>query len=280
MLSSAIVRVLACPICRSSLSTTSGRLACGNQHHFDLSRAGHVHLGRGRIPLGDTASMVQARLRFLARGHFAPLADTLASIVATDRPPTYIVDVGAGPGYYLASLVDRSHSSFGIAVDVSRFAARHAARVHPRIGSVIAHHHALPLRDAAIDIVTCVFAPRDPRELHRVLRHDGRCLVVTPSPSHLAELRTRYGGLAIEPNKRERLLRTFDPWFELIRTTQLELLLCLPPEDIADALAMGPAAFHPDRVAEPASEPMMTTAAFSIFELVPRRNRKIHDVRS
>ncbi|NVB81828.1 MAG: methyltransferase domain-containing protein [Kofleriaceae bacterium] len=263
------MRVLACPVCHFPLSATPGRLGCPNQHHFDLSRWGHVHLSRGRIPSGDTAAMVQARLRFLARGHFAPLADTLASIVAC-RPPTYIVDVGAGPGYYLASLVDRSPTSSGIAVDVSRHAARQAARVHPRIASVVADHHRLPLRDDAIDLVTCVFAPRDPSELHRVLRTTGRCLVVTPSPSHLSELRGRYGGLAIEPNKRERLLRTFAPWFELARTTQLELSLCLTPEDIADALAMGPAAFHPDRIAAPASESLQTTAAFAIFELVPR----------
>lgn len=269
MLSSAIVRVLACPVCHSSLSATPGRLGCPNQHHFDLSRSGHVHLARGKVPSGDTASMVRARLRFLARGHFAPLADALASIVAT-APPAYIVEVGAGPGYYLASLVDRSPSSSGIAVDASRFAARHAARVHPRIGSVIADHHRLPLRGNAIDVVTCVFAPRDPRELHRVLRTTGRCIVVTPAPSHLSELRRRYGGLAIEPNKRERLLRTFAPWFELARATQLELSLCLTPEDIGDVLAMGPAAFHPDRIAAPASESMRTTAAFSIYELVPR----------
>lgn len=269
MLSPAMVRVLACPVCHSSLSSMPGRLVCSAGHHFDLSRDGHVHLGRGRISSGDTASMVQARLRFLARGHFAPLADTLASIVAT-RPPKLIVDVGAGPGYYLASVVERMPGTSAIAIDVSRFAARHAARAHPRVGSVIAEHRALPLRSGAIDVVTCVFAPRDPRELHRVLQACGRCLVVTPAPAHLGELRRRHGGLEIEPNKRDRLLRTFAPWFELVRTTELELALCLSPDDIADVLAMGPAAFHPDRIVGPATEPLCTIAAFSIYELAPR----------
>lgn len=270
MLSSAIVRVLTCPICHAPLAATPHRLGCRNQHHFDLSRAGHIHLGRGRIPSGDTASMVAARLRFLARGHFAPLGRALASILASGPPPTYIVDVGGGPGYHLASLVDGSPSSWGISVDVSRHAARRAARVHPRIGSVVAAHRALPIRDATIDVVTCVFAPRDPRELHRVLRTAGRCLVVIPSPSHLGEIRCRYGGLAIEPGKRGRLLRTFDPWFEVVRTTELELALFLTAEDVIDALAMGPAAFHPARVATTSIEPVLATAAFSIVEFIPR----------
>jgi 23S rRNA (guanine745-N1)-methyltransferase len=271
MLSSAIVRVLACPICHASLAATPGRLGCRNQHHFDLSRWGHVHLGRGQIPSGDTAAMVEARRRFLARGHYAPLAASLASIVAAGPPPAYVVDVGAGPGYYLATIVERSPSSWGIAVDVSRFAARRAARVHPRIGSVVADHRALPVRDGMVDVVTCVFAPRDPRELRRVLRPGGRCLVATPSPAHLAEIRERHGGLGIEPRKRERLLCTFDPWFELGRTTELELELVLGGEEIADVLGMGPAAFHPDRVVITSGVPVRTTAAFEIFELHARR---------
>ena len=45
----------------------------------------------------------------------------------------------------------------------------------------------LPVRDAAVDRVLVVFAPRNGRD-RRVLRPGGRLVVVTPAADHLAEL--------------------------------------------------------------------------------------------
>jgi 23S rRNA (guanine745-N1)-methyltransferase len=87
-----VIGYLACPLCGAALSRAGGVLRCASGHAFDIARQGYVSLlpagSRGNI--GDTAAMVQARIDFLAAGHYAGLAaelsraaaDTLAAVAA------------------------------------------------------------------------------------------------------------------------------------------------------------------------------------------------------
>lgn len=84
---------------------------CPLGHSYDAAREGYVNLHSGRR-LGDTAEMLAARRRFLGRGHYEPLSDTINRLVAqggiladstSDLPPT-VLDAGCGEGYYLGAL--------------------------------------------------------------------------------------------------------------------------------------------------------------------------------
>ena len=87
----------------------------------------------------------------------------------------------------------------GIALDVSKHAARLAAKAHPRIGAVVADAWAgLPVRGRAASVLLNVFAPRNPREMRRVLHPAGRAIVVVPEPDHLRELIEEYGLMAVD----------------------------------------------------------------------------------
>ena len=63
----------------------------------------------------------------------------------------------------------------------------------------------LPLRDGCADAVITVFAPRNLPEFHRILRPDGRLIVVVPSGTHLRELRADGRALDVPADKAERL---------------------------------------------------------------------------
>ena len=56
-----------------------------------------------------------------------------------------------------------------------------------------------------------VFAPRNGPEIARVLRRDGRLVVVTPAADHLAELVGPLGLLRVDPDKADRLAATLEP---------------------------------------------------------------------
>ncbi|MDQ6658514.1 MAG: 23S rRNA methyltransferase [Actinomycetota bacterium] len=231
--------LLRCPLCFQPLAATGGQsVGCGQGHRFDLARQGYLPLlgARSRTDTGDDAAMMEARAEFLGAGHFRPIADAVAG-----RSTGVVLDIGAGTGYYLA----HSEPVLGIALDASRYAARRAAKAHPRVGAVLADAWApLPVRSAAIDTVLVIFAPRTPAEIGRVLRPNGAALVVSPMPAHLAEIRGALGMLDIEAGKADSLQQRWGDEFTQVSSTAVTAEMCLGHGDLRALVAMGPAARH------------------------------------
>jgi 23S rRNA (guanine745-N1)-methyltransferase len=255
--------LLACPVCREDLTLDDHRLACSGGHSFDVARSGYVNLANAPEPASaDTPDMLRARMRVLAGDLFAPLTGALAGLTATR---SVILDVGAGTGHHLAGCLRAG--GVGLAVDVSRSAARLAARAHPRIASVAADvWRGLPVRSGVIDAVLCVFAPRNLAEFRRVLRPDGRLIVVTPGERHLAGLRDAFGLLGIEPGKRQRLFAAATGLLSPAESLTVAHRRDCSAAEVSDLVAMGPNAFH-GRLAEPV--PMRLDFEFRLDVFTP-----------
>jgi 23S rRNA (guanine745-N1)-methyltransferase len=241
---------LSCPLCTHPLTIVSGSLRCSEGHNFDRAAHGYVSLlTRPPTNPGDDATMVDARARFLGAGHFAPLADAVAKIAAEHvAPEGLLVEIGAGTGFYLARVLDGLAERLGLALDVSRYAARRAARAHARMAAAVADATArLPLPEARAALILDVFAPRNASEFARVLRPDGALLLVTPSRDHMRELRAPLGLLEVDPEKEMRLGRTLDPHFCRAPALPLSWTMELDHEAAAWLVGMGPSARHLDR---------------------------------
>jgi 23S rRNA (guanine745-N1)-methyltransferase len=216
---------------------------------------------------------VRARADFLAAGHFDPIAAGLAG--AAPGSASFVVDVGAGTGFYLSAVLDRLEDGYGLALDVSGPAARRAARAHPRAAAAVGDAwRGLPVRDGCADVVVNVFAPRNGAEFHRVLRPDGVLLVVTPDPDHLAELAGPLGLLDVDPDKERRLEVTLGRWFRLESQARYRYPLRLSRPDAANLAAMGPSAWHTTTAAIAASladrpEPLAATASVTLHRYRP-----------
>jgi 23S rRNA (guanine745-N1)-methyltransferase len=255
-----VVDVLLCPVCRELLTRSGGALRCPAGHAFDIARQGYVNL-LGRAD-GDTAAMVADRAAFLAAGHYAPLARTLADRAA-DCAPGLVVDAGAGTGYYLNAVLARG--GFGLALDASPLALRRAARAHERIGAAVWDvWRPWPVRDGAAAVVLNVFAPRNGPEFHRVLRPDGTLLVVTPTREHLAELGAAL--LSVDPRKPARLAETLAR-FDRVTSEVLSYPMTLSATDVRRAIGMGPAAHHDPVAIDGGRE---VTASFLVSAYRPR----------
>lgn len=251
-----LLDLLRCPVCTLPLSPTDAGVCCARGHTFDLARQGYLNLLQGPPPRhADTAEMVAARERFLGGGHYAGVAAQLVRSVrdgllavrgVTSLPRLDVLEVGAGTGYYLRTLLDALPGR-GLALDISVAAAKRAARAHPHLAAVVADTwQPLPVPDASLDAVTCVFAPRNPVEFARVLHPHGVLAVVTPLPEHLAALRQALGLLEVQEDKQERLAAALEPWFTPVDEQPVRQRASWSPRVVHDLVAMGPNAFHVD----------------------------------
>ena len=256
----AVADLLACPTCAGRdlpdtpllLETTT--LRCARGHAYDLARQGHVNLlGRAVPRNADGAEMVAARDRFLVSGAYDRIGEALAdAALRTAAATPAVLDLGAGPGWYLDRVLARfagdGRPARGVALDVSPFAARRAARSRWAVGAVVADAwERLPLRSASVDVAVSVFAPRQPVELARVLAEGGIMVVVSPLPEHLAELRAARGLLDVEPGKQQRLTATFAEHLRPVDEVDVRYRVALGPTALDDLVAMGPNAFHDTR---------------------------------
>jgi 23S rRNA (guanine745-N1)-methyltransferase len=191
--------------------------------------------------------MVAARAEFLGHGHFRSLEDPLADAAASavGAADGCVIDVGAGTGEHLAAVLERIPDRTGLALDISKHAARRAARAHPRIGAVVCDAWgALPVRDGVAAAVMCVFAPRNAAEFARVLAPSGALVVATPTPRHLEELVVPLGLVSVDPRKEERLETALGSHFGRSATQLVERELLLARADAIAVALMGPSAFH------------------------------------
>ncbi|MQA82919.1 MAG: 23S rRNA methyltransferase [Streptosporangiales bacterium] len=275
-----VLTYLRCPHCRASLDLAGGMVRCTAGHAFDVARQGYVNLlpGDARAGAGDTAGMVRARHDFLGRGHFAGLADRITELATAGLAADgCVADVGAGTGYHLARLLDALPDRVGLALDVSKYAVRRAARAHPRIGAAACDTwRSLPVRDGAAAAVLDVFAPRNGPEFRRILAPGGILVVVTPTPRHLRELVTTLGLLTVDERKEERVAGTLGGSFTAGTSLVHEETPLLAHEDVEALVAMGPSAWHtaPRVVAErvahlPNPVPVTLSVTLTTYRPVP-----------
>jgi 23S rRNA (guanine745-N1)-methyltransferase len=243
-----ILPILRCPVCGARLLRATAALRCPARHSFDIARHGYTSLLTGTRPTsGDDAPMAQARDRFLQTGSYDPIRAAITDLaVRTARPPTIVVEVGCGTGYYLAGVLDALTTGRGLGLDSSARALRIAAKAHPRAAAAASDvFRPFPVAAGSVDLVLDVFAPRNPAEFHRILRPGGRLIVTRPTGGHLAQLHRQVERMvSIDPVKEQRLHRALDPYFEAVNTERIAYATPLTPREAVDLVLMSPSARH------------------------------------
>lgn len=274
--------IVICPICGGPLSEISRSFRCPRNHTFDRAREGYVHLlptGHGRSKIrGDTAEMVRARRRFLARGYYEPLtAAVVGRVMSIQREGLTVVDVGCGEGHAIgrvwAALEPHARDLRPclIGVDISRDALRLAARTYKNVLFLINDiGHRICVADGSVDVLLDLFAPRNPVEFGRIVRPGGLAVVAIPAEGHLKELRSELPLLGIEEEKRERTIERLRPFFELAEEERFEYARVLDADAVRDLLRMTPNYWHlNDAVlgALASTEPRPVTFGFILLSL-------------
>ena len=220
-------------------------LGCESGHRFDANRRGFLNaLDVTKGITGDPRELLEARARFLGSGHYLRIADAVAASLPSTAPIS-ILDSGSGTGYYLRHALSRSPvSSDGLAADASVAAVTMSVTATGSAGLVADVWRPSPVRDSRADAILCIFAPRNPPEFARILRADGRLIVVTPTQAHLQELRRAGLLMGIQDDKLERLDAALDPFFDLFDRHTVSYGIDLDQTAARDLTTMGPSGHH------------------------------------
>ncbi|MCJ8168853.1 putative RNA methyltransferase [Atopomonas sediminilitoris] len=234
---------LTCPLCQQALALSEQGLACTHGHRFDRARQGYYNLlpvqhKNSRAP-GDNPQMVEARRRFLAAGHYAPLAAGLVERAQQLAPATWL-DIGCGEGYYTAEVAQALPSSDGHALDISRDAVKRACRLAPDLTWMVASMARVPMPSASCDVLLSVFSPLDYPEAARLLKPGGHLLRLGPASAHLMELREKIYDQVRPYDDAKHLTNLPNNW-DVVDTGTVSFNFTLEnPADRADLLAMTP----------------------------------------
>ncbi|MGX5913735.1 putative RNA methyltransferase [Aliidiomarina sp. Khilg15.8] len=240
---------LACPLDGTPLAAKGPSWRCTQGHSFDQASQGYTHLlpvqhKRSRDP-GDSKAMVQARRRFLQAGYYAPIAQALAEhTLSTPGQSLACLDAGCGEGYYLRQLVEQAgeRELQLCGLDISKWAVQAAAKKLQPAAWLVASNARIPVQDASLDVLLCVFGFPVWAEFARVLKPGGRLIMVDPGPQHLLQLRELvYDEVSVEKAPRSQP----DPEFTLRHQQAVQFDFELPDQAmISDLLTMTPHLFR------------------------------------
>ncbi|MEL0637212.1 methyltransferase domain-containing protein [Marinomonas sp. TI.3.20] len=191
---------LSCPIDRLPLSLQERSLVCAHGHSFDIAKSGYINLlpvqnKRSKDP-GDSKDMVSYRQFFLNLGHYFPVVKNIIDQWPDDftgSAACRILDAGCGEGYYLHHLADefkkQELKTHRLGLDISKWAVAAASKRDKETTWIVGSNASLPMPDACLDVVLCLFGFPVFSEFHRTLSERGYLLLVESGEDHLIELR-------------------------------------------------------------------------------------------
>lgn len=275
-----------CPNCAKALKQGERQYFCQSGHSFDIAKKGYVnlllpgHTGAGNP--GDSREMLQSRKEFLNEGYYerfsAELSDIAANSFATGASTgdstsegdsaISLLDAGCGEGYYISRLKKRLDEKFIgretdiYGIDVSRPAINLAAGRSREIRFAVASSYHIPILSRSLDLILCIFAPRDESEFSRILKPSGRLIVAAPGPRHLYSFRKLLYGGAEEIGQKG----TVGEGFKLLEQHSVKHDIKLKSNrDIYNLFMMTPYSRHADVSALANLGEYVTEVDFSIF---------------
>ncbi|SHH52733.1 methyltransferase domain-containing protein [Clostridium grantii] len=245
--------ILKCPVCNLSLKKHEKQYICLNNHSYDIANKGQINLllanqKRTKDP-GDSKEMMEARRDFLNKGYYHIFSEALNEVIISNinGDKINILDAGCGEGYFLSNIKEYIYSKennyiqnkevdfFG--VDISKTAITYAAKRDKKINFIVGSNFNLPIMSNTIDIIIRNFAPSDESELKRVLKDNGKLVVVTPGIQHLYGLKEI---LYVKARKHEEKEISFQG-FKLVQHKEVKYSIQVEgKEDVKNLISMTP----------------------------------------
>ena len=198
---------LVCPTCSAPLRqhAASQGFHCANKHHFDKHANGYWPLlvSNKTKMTSDSRQQMRARHFLLEQGMFEPLITALNQLMTKwineqageSEDGLNHVNYQCEDGYFLRKMVelvvnvkpDLAINHWGI-TDAEN-AIFTAAKSDTQANLLLSGLRCLPFADKSIDLVTLLDAPLKGKECTRILKDDGRIIILQTNVRHLWQIK-------------------------------------------------------------------------------------------
>lgn len=273
------MNIWSCPVCGEDLlkqnQNNNKSLVCKNNHSFDYARSGYVNLltanrKKTKLP-GDNNLMVNARRNFLSRDFYKPMSDKLCEVINSFIPCKGVVlDAGCGEGYYTKNvyrfLSENGKSPYVYGIDIAKCAVDSASKSCKDVEFAVGSVFHIPVKDNSCNVLMSAFAPYCGDEFRRVLKPEGKMILVIPGVYHLWELKKAVYDTPYKNNVQDYELSGF----EFIGTEKVDYEIFMEnSEDIQNLFAMTPYYYKTGRqehIRLDALQELRTKVSFEILQ--------------
>ncbi|MGM9948340.1 methyltransferase domain-containing protein [Floccifex sp.] len=255
--------MLKCPKCNEKLIQVNRSYKCIHNHTFDLSKSGYLNVSlKNKKNSGDNELMIKARSSFLEMNYYDFMRQFVKNKLSKED---ILVDAGCGQGYYTKEFSQNVKECYGL--DLSKEAILYASKHDKNTLYFVASLFDMPFFSNSIDCVTSIFVPLGKEEIYRILKPNGKWIVVGPGPRHCWELKEHLYEVPYE----NKLPSCIQEGFEMIQRDIISNRIFV--QDVWSLLEMTPYRY---KTSKQALEKLQQSNGFEVtFEFVVTEWRKL-----
>ena len=198
-------KIYLCPKCLSESYIENISLVCGDNHRYDFSKKGYIHLINNYKPTKYSEELFRARSEVFGNDFYANVLENIQNLVKKYAKDV-VLDIGCGEGYYIKKLKAVFPEKYFYGLDNSKDAIELAVKEDKLNPYMVANLANLPFKDGSVSCILNILTPANYEEFFRVLGEDGYLIKVIPNANYLREIRELIGGKEYTNNDTVKLI--------------------------------------------------------------------------
>lgn len=177
-----------CPKCRKEAIISDISLVCQNNHRYDFSKKGYIHLINNYKSTKYSENLFISREYIFNNGYYNHILEKIKYYLEK-YSADIVLDIGCGEGYYINKLKKIFPRKYFYGIDNSKEAVELAVKKDKVNPYMLVNLSTLPFKDNSISCILNILTPANYREFSRVLKKDGYIIKVIPTKNYLKEIR-------------------------------------------------------------------------------------------
>ena len=186
-------KIYLCPKCLSESCIENISLVCDDNHRYDFSKKGYIHLINNYKPTKYSEELFMARNEVFSNGFYTNVLKSIQNLVGKYAKDV-VLDIGCGEGYYIKELKTVFPEKYFYGLDNSKDAIELAVKEDKLNPYMVANLANLPFRDGSVSCILNILTPANYEEFFRVLGDNGYLIKIIPNANYLREIRELIGG--------------------------------------------------------------------------------------